>query len=177
MKNTFIALLFIFWGFVVAVVSAGYITKQNRLREEAAQKTYTESINAITAKVANQKTVTSSNSVSLTTVSKATVKSATKEVVTKTTSATSATTANTSTSKQTTGITMADVELHSTTSDCWIVINGNVYSVASYIPMHPGGARRIANLCGGDATSGYEGQGHSSYADSLLGSFLVGKLN
>jgi chromosomal replication initiation ATPase DnaA len=44
MKNTFIIAMFVFWGFVVAVTSAGYVAKQNRLAQEAMQKTYDEKL-------------------------------------------------------------------------------------------------------------------------------------
>lgn len=70
--------------------------------------------------------------------------------------------------------TAAQVALHSSPSDCWIIVNGNVYSVASYISLHPGGRTKITDRCGKDATSGYNNQGHSSNADSILGGFLVG---
>lgn len=171
MKNTFIIAMFIFWGFIVAVVSAGYVVKQNRLAQESMQKMYTESLNQIVQASLSGKTNTQNNSpaaslpkASTQTQTAPVVKPSSPAVVTKPASVAQ------------TGITMNDVAAHSTQSDCWIVINGNVYSVASYIPMHPGGARRIVNLCGGDATGGYDNQGHSGYADSLLGGYLVGKL-
>lgn len=186
MKNTFIAAMFIFWGFVVAVVSAGYIVKQNRLAQESMQKTYIESIQQITDAFAKGKSSgTASIPVAVTTTPKPVV--TTPGIIPKLVPVPVPTPTPTPTPKPTpaptpapapkpAGLTMDTVALHSTQSDCWIVINGNIYSVASYIPMHPGGARRIANLCGGDATGGYNGQGHSSYSDSLLGSYLVGPL-
>lgn len=178
MKKTFIVAMFIFWGFVVAVVSAGYIVKQNRIAQEAIQKTYTDNLQQI---------------IDATEKGKGTVSLPTTTVVTPTTTSKPVGTLSKPspvsmprpvsmppTSMM--GLTMNTVALHSTQSDCWIVINGNVYSVASYIPMHPGGSQRIVNVCGGDATSVFTGTGgrgshrHSSYAQSLLGSYLVGPL-
>ena len=171
MKNTFIIAMFIFWGFIVAVISAGYVVKQNRLVQESMQKMHTENLSQKVQASLDGKTNTQNNSQATSTPKAVTqrqavpvVKPSSSAVITKPTSVTQ------------TGITMNDVAAHSTQSDCWIVISGNVYSVASYIPMHPGGARRIVNLCGGDATGGYGNQGHSGYADSLLGGYLVGKL-
>jgi acyl-lipid (8-3)-desaturase len=34
----------------------------------------------------------------------------------------------------------AEVAVHNTPSDCWLVIHGKVYDVTSYIARHPGGA-------------------------------------
>lgn len=191
MKNTFIAAMFIFWGFVVAVISAGYVVKQNRLAQESMQKNYTDSIQQIVDSVNKGKSGDTTQTVTYQTAPTTIPTSPTvntvppvkivKPVVTKPASVVITpkpvpTPVADPTPAASTGLTMDTVAMHSTQSDCWIVINGNVYSVASYIPMHPGGARRIANLCGGDATSGYDRQGHSSYADSLLGGYLVGPL-
>jgi cytochrome b involved in lipid metabolism len=72
------------------------------------------------------------------------------------------------------------VATHSTQSDCWIIVSGKVYSVSSYIAMHPGGRSAIITMCGKDATAAFTSRGgtgsHSSSARSLLGTFLVGSL-
>lgn len=176
MKNAFIAAMFIFWGFIVAVISAGYVVKQNRLAQEAMQKTYVDSVRQIVETVnagkINKQSISSTGSVPKVTTQTPTQNQATTKPSVPTTTTTKPSPAPVAQ----TGITMNDVASHSTQSDCWIVINGNVYSVASYIPMHPGGAKRIRNLCGGDATGGYDKQGHSGYANSLLGGYLVGPL-
>ncbi len=163
--------MFIFWGFIVAVVSAGYIVKQNRLAQESMQKVYVDSLQKITDSVAKGRVV-------VTKPVDSTVVVNTPPSNPSPTPTPNPTPTPTPTPKPTTssGPTMAMVSTHNTQSDCWIVINGKVYSVASYIPMHPGGAKRIINNCGADATSPYERQGHSSYANSLLGSYLVGTL-
>lgn len=173
MKNTFIAAMFIFWGFVVAIVSASYVVKQNHLAQEQMQKTYIESIQQIVNTVTNSKGGQPYSSAVVEVVNKK------PAVLNSSTGVTTTPKPNpTPTPKSVTpsGPTLADVALHNTESDCWIIVSGKVYSVASYIPMHPGGRRRIVNECGGDATSPYDRQGHSSYADSLLGQYLVGTL-
>ena len=38
-------------------------------------------------------------------------------------------------------ISMDDVPNHKTKSDCWTVVDGLVYDVTQYIPMHPGGKK------------------------------------
>lgn len=49
--------------------------------------------------------------------------------------------------------TTPEIAMHSSESDCWVIINGKVYDLTAYIPMHPGGQGEIINRCGGDATT------------------------
>lgn len=80
----------------------------------------------------------------------------------------------------TSSVATAEVAKHATKNDCWIIVSNKVYSVTSYIPMHPGGQEAIVNLCGKDATIMFETKGgngrHSSGAHATLGNFLVGDL-
>jgi len=68
---------------------------------------------------------------------------------------------------------------HKTRSDCWIVVNGNVYNVTGYFGKHPGGDSTLASYCGKDASIGFETkelippQMHSMTAEQLLASFLI----
>lgn len=34
----------------------------------------------------------------------------------------------------------SEVELHSSSTDCWIVVNGEVWDVTEFLVDHPGGA-------------------------------------
>lgn len=172
MKNTFIIALFLFWIFVASVISAGYVVKQNRISQEKIQKEYTASIEEMQAIVSAAKEDAAS------------VKSAGGEIpaVKNTTAATTSSVKKTTTktSSAAPALTLATVASHSTEFDCWVVISGKVYSVTSYIPVHPGGAKKIISMCGKDATSAFGGieggRGHSGYAKSLLGQYLVGQL-
>jgi cytochrome b involved in lipid metabolism len=76
-------------------------------------------------------------------------------------------------------LSLAEVSKHNKASDCWMIINGNVYDLTSYVG-HPGGSTYVP-YCGTDGTQGYDtkgnrGGGHSSYADSLLLSYLIGTI-
>lgn len=54
--------------------------------------------------------------------------------------------------------TMADIQAHSSASDCWSAINGGVYDLTDWISRHPGGPYRIIPLCGTDGSDAFNGQ-------------------
>src|SRR3989338_3018213 len=70
------------------------------------------------------------------------------------------------------------VAKHNKQSDCWMVIDGKVYDVTTYISLHPGGSGSIVNKCGKDASSLFAGtlggHIHSALARSLLIPYFVG---
>ena len=77
---------------------------------------------------------------------------------------------------QTANYTLADVALHATAADCWMVLNSNmVYSLANYIALHPGG-NVMVNYCGKDGTVAFNGTPHSAHAISLEPAYLIGNL-
>ncbi|PIP03187.1 MAG: hypothetical protein COX54_04540, partial [Candidatus Yonathbacteria bacterium CG23_combo_of_CG06-09_8_20_14_all_46_18] len=74
------------------------------------------------------------------------------------------------------------VAQHSTASDCWLIISGNVYDLTQYIPFHPGGQNPITSRCGTDGTTffntnGGGGHNHSTSARSQLAGYLLGPLS
>ncbi len=74
--------------------------------------------------------------------------------------------------------TMAEVVLHNTASDCWMVVDGNVYDATAYASVHPAGAASIIRSCGQDVTSEYDRvRAHdSSRADTDLAGLFIGYL-
>ena len=73
--------------------------------------------------------------------------------------------------------TLEDVAAHGTLEDCWIAVDGVVYDVSGFGPSHPGGASRIEQICGTDATEAFRGQhGTSSGPNSTLAGFEIGVL-
>ncbi|RZC86774.1 hypothetical protein C5167_030121 [Papaver somniferum] len=86
---------------------------------------------------------------------------------------------------------LSEVTLHSSKSDCWLTIHGNVYDVTNFLEEHPGGEDVLLESAGsdtgyyhsgsksstkGDATNDFEDVGHSSTATSMLSSYLIGTL-
>jgi cytochrome b involved in lipid metabolism len=79
-------------------------------------------------------------------------------------------------------LTASEIAKHASRSDCWIIVNGNVYGVAGYLNAHPGGAAIIIPYCGRDATLAYDtkggrGIGHSGSANIDLSQLLIGPLS
>lgn len=74
--------------------------------------------------------------------------------------------------------TLDEVSLHNSASDCWLVINNNVYNVTSFIPKHPGG-KDIIKGCGKDATSMFnrENEHQEKNASQYLPDYLIGTLS
>jgi cytochrome b involved in lipid metabolism len=42
------------------------------------------------------------------------------------------------------GIKAAEVSIHSSRNDCWVVVNGQVWDVTSFMKTHPGGEDGMA---------------------------------
>jgi cytochrome b involved in lipid metabolism len=78
-------------------------------------------------------------------------------------------------------LTSSETAKHNSIGDCWIIIQGFVYNVTSYLNLHPGGSDRITPFCGQDASNAFSTQGgqgtHSSQADFDLSKLKLGQLN
>ncbi len=74
--------------------------------------------------------------------------------------------------------TMQDVQQHATAGDCWAVVSNNVYNLTAWENEHPGGAQRIIDLCGTDATQAFNKQhGGQSEPEQELADFKIGTLS
>lgn len=69
--------------------------------------------------------------------------------------------------------TAAEVAKHSTSADCWLIIDSKVYDVTKFIPSHPGG-KAILKGCGKDATQMFAG--HPERAKTMKEKYLIGEL-
>lgn len=74
-------------------------------------------------------------------------------------------------------LSVAEIKTHDNKSDCWSIVNANVYNLTSYVQNHPGGAAVIANICGKDGTKAFTNQ-HNTQGkpNNVLSSFLLGPL-
>jgi len=72
--------------------------------------------------------------------------------------------------------TLAEVATHNSPDDLWLVINGKVVDVTSYLEDHPGGSDILLDHAGTDATVEFEDVGHSDSAIEEMEKFVIGVL-
>ncbi|KAG6480565.1 hypothetical protein ZIOFF_057149 [Zingiber officinale] len=72
---------------------------------------------------------------------------------------------------------MREAAEHNTREDCWVVIDGKVYDVTSYLDEHPGGDDVLLSAAGRDSTEDFEEVGHSNDARELMKAYCVGELD
>ncbi|XP_022997294.1 cytochrome b5 [Cucurbita maxima] len=70
-----------------------------------------------------------------------------------------------------------EISRHSSNDDCWIIIDGKVYDLTSYLDEHPGGDDVIIAATGRDATDDFEDAGHSKDTRELMKKFYIGELD
>ncbi|OCK74677.1 cytochrome b5 B [Lepidopterella palustris CBS 459.81] len=75
-----------------------------------------------------------------------------------------------------TPLTYAEVALHNTIDDLFIVIRDNIYDVTEFKNEHPGGVFRLLQQAGQDATEAFEWNPHSENAREILKDLKVGTL-
>ena len=73
--------------------------------------------------------------------------------------------------------TAADVKKHAVASNCWSIVNGNVYNLTAWVNRHPGGATVIKGMCGKDATAAFKNMhGLAGRQAKTLATFKIGTL-
>lgn len=74
--------------------------------------------------------------------------------------------------------TAAQVALHDTTSDCWVIVHGAVLDVTSFLQSHPGGVSALSKegRAGTDVSAHFDRIGHSANAKSIVKALQIGVL-
>ena len=73
--------------------------------------------------------------------------------------------------------TLAQVAEHATAESCWSAVNGMVYDLTKWIPLHPGGEAKIKAICGKDGTAAFTGKhGGQEKPEATLATFKIGVL-
>ncbi|NCN99898.1 cytochrome b5 domain-containing protein [Candidatus Falkowbacteria bacterium] len=73
--------------------------------------------------------------------------------------------------------TLTEIMAHNNADNCWSAINGDVYDLSTWVSRHPGGSQKIINMCGEDASSGFNGMhGSSTSAKAALVLLKIGSL-
>lgn len=77
-----------------------------------------------------------------------------------------------------TEFTSDQVAAHDGSASCWLVIDGQVYDVTTYVETHPANPRTILDHCGEEATRSFEtkdrNRPHSNEARQLLDRYRIG---
>jgi len=70
--------------------------------------------------------------------------------------------------------TLKEIQKHNNENDCWIIVNGIVYDVTSFVNSHPAGKECLIKRAGTDCTRdlGF----HSNEAKRILQTMCIGKL-
>jgi cytochrome b involved in lipid metabolism len=187
MKHYFTAIAVLCSTFTLALLIAGSISKSNQRTREAFESQLRDEVQIMTKTMEEASQQIESLSMENSALQaqleeqakKPTQSTASKKTATKSTPTPVTQPKPTPTPTQSgTVLTMNLVATHASESDCWIVVSNKVYSVGSYIAMHPGGRSAISRQCGKDATTAFTTRGgtgkHSSSAYTMLGTYLIG---
>ncbi len=71
-------------------------------------------------------------------------------------------------------ISREEVSLHKSEESCWVILDGKVLDVTSYLQQHPGGVNKIMNEAGKDASKAFKGAKHSMDAILISEKYVVG---
>lgn len=70
--------------------------------------------------------------------------------------------------------TQAEVRQHNTRDDCWVIVDGKVYNVTTWIKVHPGGELLILDIAGMDITDPFLVNHLPFVREKILPKFQVG---
>ena len=76
--------------------------------------------------------------------------------------------------KTTPSFSLADVAKHNNNSSCWTAIDGKVYDITKYIPIHPAGVSKALEGCGIDSTDIFNNV--RAHRVSGISKYLIGNL-
>jgi len=74
------------------------------------------------------------------------------------------------------GYTLEEVAKHVTKEDCWIVLNGQVVNVTSFLPDHPGGDQVVLSFAGKDASEDFNMLHPPDTIEKYAPKCVIGKL-
>jgi len=72
--------------------------------------------------------------------------------------------------------TLAEVSKHNKDSDCWVIVNGEVVDVTTFLADHPGGKMAIMAFAGRDATEEFNMVHEEGILQKFAANLIVGKV-
>jgi cytochrome b involved in lipid metabolism len=77
-------------------------------------------------------------------------------------------------------IILFEIAKHNNAQSCWVIVDGKVYDLTSFISVHSGGVQAILNDCGRDGTNDFnvrDGKGpHPKSVQNTLNVYYIGNL-
>jgi len=74
------------------------------------------------------------------------------------------------------GLTMAEVQKHTTKTDCWVVLHERVLNVTNFLSQHPGGELAILTFAGKDASAEFDMIHPPDVIEKYAPDAIIGKL-
>lgn len=73
--------------------------------------------------------------------------------------------------------TLAQIASHKDAASCYTAINGKVYDLTKWVPLHPGGQEAILSICGKDGSAAFNEQhGTAQRQQDILKTYYIGTL-
>ncbi len=66
-------------------------------------------------------------------------------------------------------ISLSELSEHNTETDCWVIYQGKVYDLTTWLTKHPGGVKAISKYCG---TEGFEAAFKAQHGDTKATLFM-----
>ncbi|XP_020853351.1 cytochrome b5 [Phascolarctos cinereus] len=73
--------------------------------------------------------------------------------------------------------TLEEIRKHNHSKSTWLILHYKVYDLTKFLEEHPGGEEVLREQAGGDATENFEDVGHSTDAQELSKTFIIGELH
>ncbi|XP_059943661.1 cytochrome b5-like [Mesoplodon densirostris] len=73
--------------------------------------------------------------------------------------------------------TVEEIQKHNHSKSTWVILHYKVYNLTKFLEEHPGGEEVLREQAGGDATENFEDVGHSTDAQELSKTFIIGELH
>lgn len=71
-------------------------------------------------------------------------------------------------------IRIEELRKHNKPNDCWVVYEGMVYDLTSYLDKHPGGPKPILRCAGGDMTAAFK-KAHRYISSHMFEQYMIGR--
>uniref|UniRef100_A0A8C9DU97 Cytochrome b5 n=1 Tax=Prolemur simus TaxID=1328070 RepID=A0A8C9DU97_PROSS len=79
--------------------------------------------------------------------------------------------------KEVKSYTLEEIQKHNHSKSTWLILHHKVYDLTKFLKEHPGGEEVLREQAGGDATENFEDVRHSTVAQELSKTYIIGELH